>query len=130
MAIKNVSLTIGSSSNAGDWVKKSVTDSDFPTTVTFSNLVHHAISFPQFELAMGFDEKKAINISNKVMLHNMATEIEQIAKLQGHQKMVSIELGVVDNTASKPDVEIKSEPVKPKQKATKETGSLPVISEV
>jgi hypothetical protein len=100
VAKKPINLKIGAPSltgiDANALITKNLTANDFPQKIVVKNLVHHAINFPEFELSLtGSINPKgsegSLTIPSIQVIHELASNIEQVAELHQYNEFVSID---------------------------------------
>lgn len=99
MAKQVKKLTIGAPSltgvDANDLVAASFNDGNFPVVLKFTNLVHHALSFPTVGLALQpINGVAEIEIKSFSSMQRLASDIEQVAEINRHKAMIEIEFSV------------------------------------
>jgi hypothetical protein len=120
--IIEIGAPVSGEKSANDALKKVFEGADYPLDVTIESHLQRDIALPEIGVFLPASKRTFASIRNEDVFHRAVSSIEQIAALNGYEKIVTIEEGheepVTDDAAGADVTAMKGKP-----KKTADTGT-------
>ncbi|QFY42999.1 hypothetical protein F6R98_10540 [Candidatus Methylospira mobilis] len=97
--IIEIGAPVSGEKSANDALKEAFEGAGYPLDVTIESHLQRAIALPEIGVYLPASKRTFATIRNEDAFHRAVSSIEQIAALNGYQKIVTIEEGHADPAA-------------------------------